>query len=677
MSQRISILAFVSLFLISCGGGGGSGNGGNGTSTGGVAVSPEQGDFTISTDAINLEATIGDTPAPVQITGNLSNPDSTVFILVDASDSILIKNATVKVDGNSGTLTLYANRAAELPVGTNTGSIIVKACRNASCTSQYSGSPKKINVTYKVNGISFDLSSSDVELKMTANHAFPTPVTVNLKTEKNVGYHGNRSIAPLNEDWLDVKSDWFGMIGTATFSIKKEMPPGVYKRNVDLFVIGEAFKRTVVVTYTVVPEALVVSKKDLSFTIFNELQLPTLASDITVSSNLSDELSWIISSDVNWLDFSANSGNTSDKTSVQVSVNTNYKNLPNGSNKATLTIQDRDKKFDPTVLNAYLYVVDSGTPVTDSVANQFDINITSTAIDAVHGKLYLLESDTKKLFRVDMSSGITEKYYSFDKTPEKLTISADNKKLYISILEKAHNSFLSENQKGYVAILDTETESIQKTLNLTIDPYGIAVTSTGKLLVSGGSAQWTELQSYNVSTGTILGTMSAPVYEKRDIFLDKQEKNLYMMDQSELKKIDVSQTVPVLAKTLNISSVYMTFPARPTPDGKYLITKSGELISTTDLSVTKKLFSSDLNRAQSMWFDEMNSRVIILQELNNLALSIESYRLTDFERTILMPSGFIDYQGGYEKTYLIWLYSGKMYYLYPSENGYKLSSSPI
>lgn len=678
MIQRFFVVALVTFFLNGCGGGGG---GGSGTPTGGGTEPPAKGDFTISTDAVNIEGTVGTGVGSVQITGNLANPDSDVFISVDATGSTLITGASVQINGNSGILTLTPNNPAELPVGTHTGSVMVKACRNTSCTSQYSGSPKKINVTYKVNGISYEATPNDIELKMTAHHAFPTPVVVNLTTEKNVGYYGSTWTMLPDEDWLKVDSNWLGTTGTATFSIKKEMPAGTYKRNAELFAFGKAFKKIISVTYTVLPEPFSPSTKEMSFTISSESQLPSLKNNLTINSNLSTELDWTLSSNVDWLDLSVAAGNTTNKTAVQVAVNANYKNLPNGLSTATVMIQDKDKNYEPTPVNISLYVIDTGTPVTDAVANEFPINITSTAIDTAHGKLYLLESDTKKLFRVDIATGITEKYYSFDKTPEKLALSPDNQKLYITVLEKNdHDPFWFENQKGYVAILDTETESIQKTLDLVLDPYGIAITSTGKLLISGGSGQWTSLQSYNASTGTKLGTMSDPVFQKQDIFLDKQGNNVYIMDFNTLQKIDVSQPTPTLVKALTINSINLAYPAYPTPDGKYLITRSGELVSTDNLSIGKSIFSSELMRAQSLWFDEINNRVIILvMELNSSAVSVESYNLVDFQRTILKPEGFIDSQSGsYQKPYAIWLYGGKMYYLYPTaDGGFKLSSSNL
>ena len=228
--------------------------------------------------------------------------------------------------------------------------------------------------------------------------------------------------------------------------------------------------------------------------------------------------------------------------------------------------------------------------------------------------------------------------------------------------------------------MDTETESIQKTLDLELDPYGIAITPTGKLLISGGSGQWTSLQSYNASTGIKLGTMSDQIFQKQDIVLDKQGNNLYIMDYNRLQKVDVSPSTPRLVQALIINTFSMAYPAFPTPDGKYLITRSGELISTTDLSIGKSIFSSELIRAQSMWFDEINNRVIILvMELNSSAVSVESYNIVDFQRTILKPGGFIDSQSGsYQKPYAIWLYGGKMYYLYPAaDGGFKLSSSNL
>jgi hypothetical protein len=661
------------MLLASCGGGGG------GSSSEPTPPTSGQGDFTISTDKVNIESTVGDSPVYVQITGSLNNANSNVYLVVDTAGGSLIKDAEVQINGTSGTLILHPNNAAELPVGTNTGSITVKACKDASCTAQYSGSPKKINVTYKVNGISYEVSPTAVSLKMTAHHALPEPAVVNLSIGKEyVGYYGSTWAYTNNEDWLKVESNWNGNLGTAKFSIKKELSVGAYTANVDLFAFGKAFKRSVAVTYTVEPEPLTASLKNVSYKITNLSELSTLKSNLVIGSNLSTDLDWVVSTDASWIDISSSAGNTSNKTPIQFSVNASYQNLPKGFNKTTLVIQDKDKKSDPTIVNVELYIVDTGTPVTDAVANRFGIDFTDIAIDTLHGKFYLSESSTKRVYRADIASGLLEKYYAFEKTPEKMTLSRDSKTLYISVLEKDHDRYWFENQKGYISILDTEAEAVQKTLELNIDPYGIAVSSNGKLFVSGGSGQWTKLQVFDASTGANLGVMSTQIYELQNIYLDKAGKNLYLTDLNKLQKIDVSQVMPSVSKEVNSSFNPMNPFSIPTPDGKYLIMKGGELISASDLSIVKNLFPSPTvpMRVEDLWFDEANNRVIVFgKDLNASKLDVESYDLVNFQRTILRESGFISPQYGSLNKHSIWLYNGRLYYLFPDGEQYRLSSS--
>lgn len=109
-------------------------------------------DFSLNQTSVSIKSKVGDgQPASVVINGSLKNAKSTVYLVVDASGTKLIRSASVELTGKStGKLTLVPELAAKLPVGKNTGKVVVRACKNQSCTSQYSGSPKTITVSYEV-----------------------------------------------------------------------------------------------------------------------------------------------------------------------------------------------------------------------------------------------------------------------------------------------------------------------------------------------------------------------------------------------------------------------------------------------------------------------------------------------------------------------------------------------
>lgn len=157
MTMKVLVPVLAAFVLTACGGGGGSGGGGN---KGG----DDSVDFSLAKTTVNFVGVSGGTqPSAISINGTLSNTSSTVYLLVDASSTPLIQNASVDVvSTSSGVLTLVPQLPSALTIGKHTGNVTVRACKNQSCTSEYSGSPKIITVNYEVTAPASLSSSSSI-----------------------------------------------------------------------------------------------------------------------------------------------------------------------------------------------------------------------------------------------------------------------------------------------------------------------------------------------------------------------------------------------------------------------------------------------------------------------------------------------------------------------------------
>lgn len=107
-----------------------------------LSLSHKKVDFTSKVDA--------PAPATVMITAEVKNAKSEVYFVVEPGTP-LIKSASVSAIGkNSAQIFLNPQVAANLPVGKNTGTLMVKACKTQNCSAQYPGSPVMVTVKYKV-----------------------------------------------------------------------------------------------------------------------------------------------------------------------------------------------------------------------------------------------------------------------------------------------------------------------------------------------------------------------------------------------------------------------------------------------------------------------------------------------------------------------------------------------
>lgn len=241
------------------------------------------------------------------------------------------------------------------------------------------------------------------------------------------------------------------------------------------------------------------------------VSLPLQISDSLDGVSTADAFNWQLSSqdDADWLSFSAPSGSTAaGSPSAEVILDKTVL-LAKGTGIYQSTI-------DVTLTNAYgttvsseipvrAFVADPGTEISDSVANQLDFTLTDLVADEQNRKLYVTDKDAKKLYVVDISTGLTERYFEFRRMPERLALSSAHNRLYITLLDREHDHFLTIPESGAIVSLDTTTQTLDQGFAIDLDPYDLVINSDQKLVVSSGSSQFSNINLYHATSGELLG----------------------------------------------------------------------------------------------------------------------------------------------------------------------------
>lgn len=626
---RLCVALLAALLITACGGGGGSGGGGGNNNT---------GDFSLTQTTISFKGEIGGAyPQPISIKGTLKNAGSEVYFVVDASKTPLIQSAYVEVnDASSGMLTLVPQTPDQLTPGKNTGTVTVRACKNQSCSSQYSGSPKTITVEYEVTGPEFNVDKSSVDLTMISGSELPAPMTVNLTSSKYVGYYGS-SLTQSAEQWLSINQQWNGTTGILLLTANKGMPIGTHKATVELYAHAESLKKTVTVNFVVKQSPVLLSRESLALQVTDSTSL-TLAESVKVSGAAGTK--WALQPDVNWLDVSHKTGSTDQEVTVEVKLNQMALNLPKGQHNASIAITIASDNSFLKTLPVSVYVRDAGTVVTGGTPYTLNFDAGKIATDEKNSLLYVADKNAKRLYQVDLKTGLTKKYYQFDAMPESMAIAPAGDKLYIALLDQDHSYYWwTEEQSGSVAVLDLATQTIVGSIEVDIDPYDLLVTSSGKMIVSSGSGQWTNIEVYNVSTGSKLG--SAGIRNASHLALHPSENWVFAADTdsspSDFEKFDISGNgITAMGNSPYHGDYWIGGDIWATPDSAYVIVRGGDVFNASNMSHAQGMLTD--TSIIDLIFDSTNKNAIVLTADGQVA----SYSLANFTKLATLAGSFTD-----------------------------------
>jgi DNA-binding beta-propeller fold protein YncE len=225
--------------------------------------------------------------------------------------------------------------------------------------------------------------------------------------------------------------------------------------------------------------------------------------------------------------------------------------------------------------------------------------MTDVVFDPVRPYLYASSKAAKKVYFVKLLTGLTEREYSFGYMPESVAIAPDGSRLYVALLTREHTCcWDSSTQEGYVASFDLATQVKDREFRITLDPFDVAVTSDGHLVVPSGSDQWTLVKVFDAATGQQTGVVG---YERQRmrLALHPSEGRVYAADtDSSVSSLVAYRLIPgggITRAWGSSGGPRMEDNVWASPTGDYLVTRRGDVLTSTSIQSTDMRYISALS----------------------------------------------------------------------------------
>jgi len=138
---------------------------------------------------------------------------------------------------------------------------------------------------------------------------------------------------------------------------------------------------------------------------------------------------------------------------------------------------------------------------------------------------YVTSSDQKTLYVLNLTSGLVEHIFHFDWPPESIAISPNGQKMYVALLTAPHSPYNFGPYLSYIVEFDLTTHTKEREFEVPEDVGDMVVTDNGILVIAGGSGQWTDLSTYNATTGKKIS--AKPIYNGAKISLHPSQGAVY------------------------------------------------------------------------------------------------------------------------------------------------------
>jgi sugar lactone lactonase YvrE len=282
---------------------------------------------------------------------------------------------------------------------------------------------------------------------------------------------------------------------------------------------------------------------------------------------------------------------------------------------------------------------DQGQTFTNHLPFLLPFAATRALMDERHQRLCIIDSLGKRLLLVDINTGLTTRQFNFSFTPDAITLSPDQKWLYVALLPRPHNSF-SDQGSGFVAEFDLDRAVKTQEFATSIDPGTLAATDQRIVLVCGGSGQLTELQSYDALSGELRGRADSLRELSPLLFLPGQNLVLAALPfagNSQFLRFGVGADGSLSKFPLfrNLDS-WGEGPLTLSPSGRFVASALGTVVSLAlsgePLDPVRHLPPPELNRnptgASSSVVFETDSRNMIIVATGN---ELDAFNLDTFE----------------------------------------------
>ena len=155
----------------------------------------------------------------------------------------------------------------------------------------------------------------------------------------------------------------------------------------------------------------------------------------------------------------------------------------------TIVMQVKDAFGAVTTLQKTVTVVsapDYGQAITNSATNSFDLTMFDAVFDPVRPHLYLTDSRSNRLVRIDLIRGVMDLQYVMDHTVESIAITPSGNNLFVAELFQPHSYEYHGPCHALINAFDLRTGARTRQYEIQEDPCDLIATDE-LLVVAGGS----------------------------------------------------------------------------------------------------------------------------------------------------------------------------------------------
>ena len=163
--------------------------------------------------------------------------------------------------------------------------------------------------------------------------------------------------------------------------------------------------------------------------------------------------------------------------------------------------------------------------------------------DPVRPLAYMTDRSARELHVVSLRTGSVTETIAFDHLPETLAVTPNGDELYVALPVQNHSSHVHDEQFGFVARFELGDDlGSPEIFRTDVDPFDIVATDDGYVVVSSGSGQWTEIESYDGRTGDKLST--GFIRQQSRLSLHPSQRIVYAADTdsgpSDIERFDLT-----------------------------------------------------------------------------------------------------------------------------------------
>ena len=156
-----------------------------------------------------------------------------------------------------------------------------------------------------------------------------------------------------------------------------------------------------------------------------------------------------------------------------------------------------------------------------------DFAANRVAFDPIRPYAYITGLSNRTVTILNIDTGLIEREFAFDWLTEAIAISPNAQRMYVGLLQQPHRDTYATWHTNYIVEFDLGSQTKIKEFQVDADPWDMAVTDSGLLVVVGGSGTGlSNLKTYRTSDGSWLGWYNQ-VYQKSRLALHPNQRTLY------------------------------------------------------------------------------------------------------------------------------------------------------